>query len=263
MPHLDYFLAIDQDIIKHFKFEEEPITVRKRSHRLNERAYYNYRKARIPGVDEIREVYADEIFNIIMNLLRDQAEELMQLWHRDIPKFFYRREKGVSGNVLRSNDLLGDTVKDIMKAPTTIKGRKSSGRLREALFIYSISINGIRFGIHELYNPRDTTKQDYVKILKSGAGPNPYAPYNPYKDIREKYRAGSWGGFPNTYWKAWDAHFKQAIAIAERDLTHQIRRAISDIERQQQADIRRIRRGTSEKDLIEKRRQQFHNTRRE
>lgn len=241
MPHLDYFLHVDTTLLKSFTDNETSSSYK---HQKVGDTYFKYRKSRIDGVDKVRMNYAEELYERVMEAINDAGEELIEIWYRDVPHYFYRTEKGKFGSMLESGDYLGDSVKHIEKMATKFKGKAggSSGRLRSALYIHDIGLMGAQLAIKELFNGG----WDYVALLKSGAGPNSYAPYDPKRGIRLPHTPGSWGGFPRSYWGSWDAHFKRELRGVEADLNHRIVAIVRDIERDEARDLSKIRRGTTE-----------------
>ena len=244
MPHVDYFLKIDKDLIP--KFSDSNSGGNYKYHRVGNQ-YFKYRKARIGGVDNIRTTYADELHQRVIDAINEACEDLISFWYRGIPEYFYRTEKGQFGSMLKSGDYLGAAVKDIKRKAMKYGGHSTSGRLREALFIYDISIFGAELAIKELPS---TSTGDYVAILKSGAGPNSYAPYDPKRHIRLVDKPGTWGGFPSTYWDKWDHVFRKELMNVQDALEAKIADIVADIERQEARDLSRIRRGSGRADDI-------------
>jgi len=239
--HIDYFLKVDESLVSNFS--DNPINDSRNTSRKVGAKYFKIGRSRIPKVDDIRVTYAEDLYEKIIEAINDACEDLIAFWHRGIPEYFYRTEQGQYGSKIRSGDYLGAAMKELQRKAVSHRGHTTTGRLREALFIYDLNINGAVLAIKELPS---TSTHDYVAILKSGAGPNPYAPYDPNRHIRLVNTPGSWGGFPRSYWKAWDDNFRKELQNVQSMLDHRIEEISENILRQETRDLRKMRRGTTE-----------------
>ncbi len=237
MPHVDYFIKVDPDILREFSYDN-PTGNNKRVGGV----YYKFRKSRWSEVDEVRMTYAEDLYDRVMEMINDACDDLINFWYRSIPEYFYRTEQGQYGSMLKSGDYLGAAVKDLKRKAKKYGGHSTSGRLRDALFIYDIDMFGASLAIKELPS---TSTGDYVAILKSGAGPNDYAPYDPKRNIRLVNKPGRWGGFPHTYWTKWDTAFRRELLVTENSLNNRIQDLVDDYKRRARNDMAKVRRNTS------------------
>lgn len=203
----------------------------KNSIQLSNSTYFN-------SMNQIDAKLAVKLHDEIMDLIRSRAKAIQNFWFANVPHYFNRRAYGMKMSGIDLFDSRGHKVdKGLYKSnakheffgeifvekPT--ENRESSGQLRSALEITSLSSRGIEFYVKDCTNPRDGT--EYVSILVEGRGPVVGSPYVPQWDARVKNPYKTWNGISSNYWAVWQQDFMIFLEEKEYELNYQIRELLT------------------------------------